>query len=324
MILVRSPLRISFVGGGSDLPSHYNEYGGAVLSAAINKYVYVLAKSNVTMFPHTHRLVYSQVEEVTHPSLIRHPILKNLVNEWAPYNLDLDVMSDVPAGTGLGSSSAFTCAALKALVNPYVRMHNPYDLAEQACQIEIERLKEPIGKQDQYASAFGGINLINFEAGATSVEPLRLTPAEEAQLLRSIHLVYVGGTRYASALLKEQGERDNSGYLKQMAALAREAQSALRFGVVDALGPIIAKGWELKKCLSPNVSSPLVDEIISVALKNGATGGKLLGAGGCGFVLLFCPDFNDYREMRKALEYLDLAYMRFNFDFEGTKILYEG
>jgi D-glycero-alpha-D-manno-heptose-7-phosphate kinase len=318
MRLVRIPLRISLCGGGSDLPSHYEEHGGAVLSFTIDKYIYITAKPNTSLFPNNYRLVYSRIEECKDRNSIIHPIIRELVDFYGVGALDLDVMSDIPAGTGMGSSSAFTAGLHLALGGK----KSKHELAELACQTEIDSLKEPIGKQDQYAAAFGGLNYFEFTRNRVIVNPINIPSNEQGKLLDCMHLVYVGGNRSASKLLKEQFNNDNSEALKQTADLAWFMKKDLEKGNHSDIGYMIQEGWELKKSLSPNVSNDTVDAIIDIALNNGAGGGKLLGAGGAGFVLLFC-DPNDQHKMLSGLKPLNLTYVPFGMDFEGAKILYE-
>lgn len=319
MKLVRVPLRISFAGGGSDIPSHYEQHEGAICSITINKYIYITAKPNLSLFPHRYRLVYSQVEECNDREEIKHPIIKQLVKDYAIPALDLDVMSDIPAGTGMGSSSAFTVGLHKAL-GEYDQPTKFY-MAELACQTELTDLKEPIGKQDQYAASFGGLNYIHFTKEGVTVAPILLPESKLKQLKQCLHLIYIGGNRSASKLLKEQNTNDFM-TIHNIALLAQEAASCLRRGQIEDLGPIIKDGWEHKKSLSAGISNEYVDTIIDTALKHGATGGKLLGAGGAGFVLLFCPLKNKY-EMFNGLREHKLEFVDFEFDMEGCKVLYE-
>lgn len=315
MRLVRVPLRISFLGGGSDVPAHYEQHGGGVLSATIDKYIYITAKENTSLFPKRYRLVYSQVEECNNRSDIKHRIIKQLIEDYGLGSLDLDVMSDIPAGTGMGSSSAFTVGMHLALEPE--NSGNKYKLAELACTTEIEDLNEPIGKQDQYAAAFGGLNYFSFDTNRVLINPIHLNQEESAYLHNNLRLIYVGGTRNASKLLEEQITSDNTTLLCDMSDIAFEAACKLHRGEIDQLGPAMLEGWELKKRLSPNVSNPAIDGIIATSLKAGATGAKLLGAGGAGFVLLFCPN-------EIVLPSLGSREVRFTFDKEGAKVLYEG
>ncbi len=318
MKLVRVPLRISLAGGGSDLPSHYEQHGGAVVSLTINKYIYITAKPNLSLFPHRYRLVYSKVEECNNRSDIIHPIIRQLVDDYSVGALDLDVMSDIPAGTGMGSSSAFTVGLHHALGSP----QDKHELAELACETEIVDLKEPIGKQDQYAAAFGGLNYLYFTKERVEVVPISLSHSELQPLIESMSLFYVGGSRSASVLLSAQSKIDNKIYLSEMAGLANSLWTQLRTGYFDNVGQHIQASWHLKRQLSPNVSNDRIDAIIGTAIDNGATGGKLLGAGGAGFVLLFCEQ-SKRGNMFKSLKEFNLTHVPFNIENEGSKILYE-
>lgn len=318
MILVRTPLRISFVGGGTDLPSHFEDHGGAVISTTINKYIYITAKSDLSLFNHKYRLVYSQVEQCEIVSQIKHPIIRRAVEKSLYQTLDLDVMSDVPAGTGLGSSSAFTVGILNALCGPM----DKHQLANEAVKLEVKELKEPIGYQDQYASAFGGLNYITFDKFNTRVSPILLDEFETNKLQHSLHLVYLGGTRSASLVLANQQHKKNTKELKRLTKIAKETNDLLNQGLIDKLGEAIREGWELKRSMSNHISNVEVDNIISLALQNGATGGKLLGAGGTGFVLLYCP-VNQKDKMIRALSPLKLHYVPFQMEKEGSRIFYE-
>lgn len=317
MKLVRVPLRVSFIGGGSDLPAHYETYGGAVVSATINKYIYITSKPQSGLFPHKYRLAYSQLEHCNTSDEIKHPIIHNVVKEYNIESLDLDVVSDVPAGTGLGSSSAFTVGLHNILGDR--EMLDAESLADNACYTEIDALKEPIGKQDQYAAAYGGLNLIEFEKSGVTITKLTESGYQSA-LESRLTLIYLGRTRNASKILKAQTLNHRT--LNEMADAARWFSTYLKAGALEICGDIIKEGWELKKSLSPNASNPLIDTIIETAINNGAISGKLLGAGETGFVLLYCSPYNRHR-MLGGLRHLNLRYVPFAFDYEGSKVLYE-
>lgn len=317
MRLVRVPLRISLVGGGTDFPAHYEKYGGGVVSFTINKYIYITAKPNVSLFPHKFRLVYSKVEECALPQEIKHPIIRSVVDDYNLESLDLDVMSDVPAGTGLGSSSAFTVGLHMALGDS----RDKYQLASLACTTEIEDLKEPIGIQDQFATAFGGLNYLQFRKGRISVQPL-LLPGEEIETFQAqFLLLYLGGQRSASTVLSRQDSSDKH-VLKEMGAIAGEFSVELSRGELSSMGHMVAENWLLKKQLNPAVSNDRVDAVLATASNAGATGGKLLGAGGTGFILLVCPPENQGNVL-KSLSSYNLTHVPFKIDFEGAKVLYE-
>lgn len=314
MKLVRSPLRISLVGGGSDVPAHFLQHGGAVVSATINKYIYISSKPCSSLYPHKYRLVYSQVEETNSIESIKHPIIREVLRQKQSRGLDLDIMSDVPAGTGLGSSSAFTVGMYKSLDISL----DPEQLAYRAVTLETKILAEPIGYQDQYAAAYGGLNHIKFNS-----EDARVIKLPNSDKLHNyLTLVYVGGSRSAGKQLEKQIKPDNTKSLCELASMANLAASAIKLKRFDTLGEIIRRGWEIKKTLSPDVSTPFVDLIIEQAIKYGATAGKLLGAGGAGFVLLYCPPEKRIA-MYEGLHRLNLTYLPFEFDNEGCKVLYE-
>lgn len=317
MRLVRVPLRISLAGGGSDLPSHYSHHGGAVVSFTIDKYIYLTAKPNLSLFPHRYRLVYSKVEECNDRESIIHPIIRQLVDDYGVGALDLDVMSDIPAGTGMGSSSSFTVGLHQALGSP----RDKHELAELACETELVDLKEPIGKQDQYAAAFGGINHINFYPDFVQVNPILLSQQRQLELTNHLHLFFLGGNRSASGILRTIQQQHNSDSLNDMAEMAAEISMLLPTSCAF-VGNVIRRGWELKKKLAPGITNERIDSIIGTALDNGATGGKLLGAGGAGFVLLFCEP-SKRETMFRALTEFNLTHVPFNIETEGSKILYE-
>lgn len=238
-----------------------------MLSFTIDKYIYITAKPCTNLFPHKYRLVYSQVEEVNDRFNVKHPIIRSVLKQYnVEHGLDLDVMSDIPAGTGMGSSSAFTVGLHQAISKNTLYSK---ELAERACDTEIRDLKEPIGKQDQYAAAYGGCNLFDF-----SKEEVVRYSVSTNNLRQWLHLVYVGKTRNASKLLMEQSKKDNTLALNRLACLARLSAGSLSQGDLATVGSIVQEGWELKKSLSPNVSNERIDDIIDTALRGGAIGGK--------------------------------------------------
>jgi D-glycero-alpha-D-manno-heptose-7-phosphate kinase len=292
MIISRTPLRVSFVGGGTDLPSFYTQHPGAVLSMSVKKYVYLSMHryfKNEGYF-----LKYSEVE---HPEVcadIRHRIIRQVFADQKINSVDFNSSADVPAGTGMGSSSAFTVGLLNlchAFKGEYVSRCR---LAEMACEVELDKLQEPIGKQDQYGCALGGINLIEFQPdGSVHYEPVPLLERQRRRLEASLVMFYLGGTRSASALLKGQSALSASNQqvienLKQMAAQAHELRRQLCVDV-DVLGEFLHEGWERKRALTSSISNERIEHAYSRALAAGASGGKLLGAGGAGFLLVYCP-----------------------------------
>lgn len=323
MIITRTPFRISFAGGGSDLKDYYLKYGGAVISVAINKYIYL--SMHPYFFQNGYFLKYSKHEEIDDVEKIEHRIIKQVFKDYGICGVDFNSSSDIPAGTGLGSSSAFT-SGLILLCNVFTgRYMSKTDIAKYACEIEIERLKEPIGKQDQYACAVGGLNLISFnQDDSVTVEKVYIPKEGMKRLQNNLLLFYTGTTRAASDILKDQKEKtvtnkttvDN---LHKMTTLAKELSQELYHNNIDAMGEILHTGWLYKRELASNITNEKIDYYYNLALKNGATGGKLLGAGGGGFLLFYVKEENHLR-VRKALE--DLRELEFQFDNLGTTVIY--
>lgn len=320
MIITRTPFRVSFVGGGSDLKEFYTQNGyGAVVSAAINKYMYIV------IHPYFHdkiRLKYSKTEDVENVDEIQHPIVRECLRKVEiERGVEIASFADVPAGTGLGSSSAFTVGLLNALYAHKGKIVSKERLASEACEIEIDILKEPIGKQDQYASAYGNINYIRFNRDETvNVSLILLTESTRRKLENNLCLYYIGGKRKAGDVLDEQKNNisihGNFQNLKKMIALADEFMDVLYKGEVDYIGSLLHKGWLYKKELASGISNEGIDTLYSKALEHGATGGKLLGAGGAGFLLFYSTD---NEKLQKHFQYKILP---FNIDREGTKIIF--
>jgi D-glycero-alpha-D-manno-heptose-7-phosphate kinase len=322
MIMTKVPFRVSFVGGGSDLRSFYRKNGyGAVVSTTINKYIYIM------LHPYFHekiRIKYSSLEDVERIEDICHPIVRECLRLLrVEKGVEIASIADVPAGTGIGSSSAFTVCLLHALHVHKGRSVNRERLAEQACRIEIDILKEPIGKQDQYASSCGGLNYIQFNADETvSIEPLLSKAELRRRLQRNLLMFYVGNERKASQILSVQNENmeksDKYEMVRKLVGLAEGLRDHLRRGRVHKVGEALHEGWMLKKELAGGISNPAIEEHYREALKAGAAGGKLLGAGGGGFLLFYCePRHQD--ALRKALR---LRELRFTFNHEGTRLVF--
>lgn len=322
MIITRTPLRISFVGGGSDMAEFYREQGGAVLSAALAKYVYL------SMHPYFHEqkifLKYSHSELVDSVEQIQHRIIHEVFSTYGIKGVDFNSSADVPAGTGLGSSSSFTVGLIN-LCNAYIgRRMTTAQLAESACRVEIERLREPIGKQDQYAAAFGGLNFILFQPDdSVRVERVSMTLREYLQLQRNLVMYYLGQTRAASEVLREQqnnvrSDRSKVANLRKMVQLARELCVSLGHGDIDALGAMLHTGWMYKKELAKGISNERIDHYYDVAMRNGAQGGKLLGAGGSGFLLFYVTQSEQDR-LQRALS--DLQAFPVVFDDYGSTLI---
>ena len=297
MIITRSPLRITLGGGGTDLPSYYRENGGFLISAAIDKYVYVTV---TRPFSPGVYLKYSSIENVNNINGVQHPIiresLKIIINADAP-QIEITTLADIPSGTGLGSSGSFTTALIKALFTHYKKSIHPKELAELASEIELIKLKEPIGKQDQYISAFGGLTVLTFNKDETvEVEPLAISIKTQHDLEDNLLLFYTGISRSASSILLDQDSRSKNNEVDILENLhftkviGYKIKEALVLGDTFRFGQLMNEHWEQKKYRSPGMSSEQIDGIYNTALKNGAVGGKLVGAGGGGFVPPDPPD----------------------------------
>ena len=321
MIISRTPFRVSFAGGGSDLPSFYRQEQGAVLSTSIDKYIYIAV--HPFFDPNKTQLKYSKTELVDSVDDIKHPIIRECLRMLGiAGGIDINSIADIPAGTGLGSSSSFTVGLLKAL-NAYANRYvSPEYLGANACRIEIDLLKEPIGRQDQYAAAFGGLNFIEFNADDTvEVERIVMDPQAKRQLDRNLIMVYTGDTRSASAILEHQSaamaQTDKRTAQREMVRQAYELKEILQNNQIDDFGRVLHEGWLLKKSLTSGISNSAVDELYEKGLKAGALGGKLLGAGGGGFVLFYCPEEHQ-PEFRKQMS--GFRELNFTFDTTGSKI----
>lgn len=322
MIITRSPLRITLGGGGTDLPSYYEKFGGFLISATINKYVYITLHEN---FAPGLIVKYSKMESVEDASKIEHPIIRNAF-EFVGLDgkgLELSSMADIPAGTGLGSSSSFTTALLKALHVYKKNIVNAKELAEQACHIELDLLKEPIGKQDQFISAYGGITQFTFNKdGTVETSPLRISEETFDRLTDNLLLFFTGYSRSASTILKEQDQKskqnddemnNNLHFVKE---LGYKSKKLLEDGDLVEFAKLMDVHWQNKKKRSNNMSNLKINEWYDLAIQNGAIGGKLIGAGGGGFLMFYAEDKVN---LRKTMRSLGLKEVRFSFDFEGTK-----
>jgi D-glycero-alpha-D-manno-heptose-7-phosphate kinase len=322
MIGTRTPFRISFAGGGSDLRSFYCRQPGCVLSTSINKYMYIMIHP---YFDERIQVKYSKTELVNSIAHIQHPIVRVALDQFSLEGVDINSIADIPAGTGLGSSCSFTVGLLHALYAYTGKFASKERLAKDACAIEIEILKDPIGKQDIYAAAYGGLNLITFYPDETvQVEPVILPRGKRATLVENLMLFYLGGSRPAGHILAEQQEnihRDKrkTDQVARMADLARQLRESLVNGNVNDMGPILDENWQLKKQLSTQISDDWIDANYEKAKQNGATGGKLLGAGGGGFLLLYCEKQHQ-EKLRASLG--ELRDMKFTFDSFGTQVIY--
>ncbi|HUI55024.1 MAG TPA: hypothetical protein VLY04_08640 [Bryobacteraceae bacterium] len=312
-------------GGGTDLPSYYREHTGFVISAAINKYVYITLHET---FGQRIIVKYSKMEEVQTPGEIRHPIVRealNLVGIDSHPHLEITSMSDIPAGTGLGSSGSFTTALLRALHCLKKNSVPARDLAEQACHIELELLGEPIGKQDQYIAAIGGITCFTFQPqGAVDIEPLRLSTETLSTLEDNLILFFTGFTRNASELLKDQDTRskqkdaemlDNLHFIKQ---IALDSKAAMESGDLRRFAELMHQHWEHKKRRSQGMTNSQIDAYYELGRANGALGGKLIGAGGGGFLMFYTEDKT---RLRHVMTRAGLREVRFRFDFAGSQVI---
>jgi len=321
MIITRSPLRISLGGGGTDLPSYYREHGGFVLSAAIDKYVYITLHQ--TFFEDL-IIKYSQLERVRTLDEVQHPLIREalkLADQQASY-LEITSMSDIPAGTGLGSSGSFLTALLHALHLHTKTIVPRQELAEQACHIEIDRLGEPVGKQDQYIAAFGGLTCFEFQPdGTVGVSPLKISSETLANLEDNLVLFYTGFTRSASEILRDQDTKskqkdqsmvDNLHFVKK---LGYESKDALEKGDLRGFAEIMRVHWEHKKQRSGSMTNPAINDWYDLACRSGALGGKLIGAGGGGFLMFYTEDKT---RLRHAMREAGIREVRMRFDFQGT------
>lgn len=324
MIITRSPLRISLGGGGTDLPSYYQHHGGFLIAAAIDKYVYINVHRR---FVDGFLLKYSSLEEAATIGEIKHPIIREALKLVGiqERNLEITSMADVPAGTGLGSSGSFTTALLKALHALKKNLVGPSELAEQACCIEMEKLSEPIGKQDQYISAYGGVTSFRFlPDGRVVAAPVKLSEETLFNLEDNLLLFFTGYARSASAILKDQDDKsrnadaamiENLHFIKE---LGQQSQDALETGALEEFARLMDVHWQRKKERSKEISNDDINAWYDSAMANGALGGKVIGAGGGGFLMFYA---GDKVKLRHAMRVRGLTEVRFRFDFEGTRAL---
>jgi D-glycero-alpha-D-manno-heptose-7-phosphate kinase len=324
MIITRSPLRISLGGGGTDLPSYYREHGGFLMAASIDKYVYINVHDR---FTDGFLLKYSHLEEAKTVDEIRHPIIREALRLVGvdSTNLEIASMADIPAGTGLGSSGSFTTALLRALHAHQRVWLQPSELAEQACLLEMDILGEPIGKQDQYIAAIGGITAFEFHKdGRVESQPVVMSEDTRFELEENLMLFFTGYSRSASAILKDQKVRsemndapmlENLHFTKE---LGRQSHRALESGDLAEFARLMDVHWQQKKARSAGMSNEHINAWYDEAMANGALGGKLIGAGGGGFLMFFA---GDRAKLRIAMRRLGLREVRFRFDYEGTKVI---
>lgn len=323
MIITKTPFRVSFCGGGSDMANFYEKYGGCVLSTSINKYCYISIhpyfNENQTL------LKYSENELVDSPDQIKHRIFRQVLTDMGIHGVEISSTADIPGGTGLGSSSTFTVGLLNTLNCYNGKFVSKDKLAKLACEVEIEKLGNPIGKQDQYGAALGGLNFIRFnQDGSVSHEPILMEGKTYKELQKNLLMFYTGTTRSANTILAEQTKNitseDKARNLLKMCGLAKDMKVALENNDISSFGKILDEGWQLKKELASGIANPAIDEAYEIAMKNGALGGKLLGAGGGGFLLFYCEE-EKQGQLKKAI---GLRELDFSFERDGTSVIYIG
>ena len=324
MIITRSPLRISLGGGGTDLPSYYSKHGGFLIAAAIDKYVYVSVNRP---FNEGIYLKYSKIEKVTKVDQVNHPIIREALDYFnlRTPQIEITTLADIPSGTGLGSSGSFTTGLLKALHTHYRRNIQPLDLADLACKIEIDKLHEPIGKQDQYISAVGGITALTFDQnGSVKADTLQISTDTLHNLEDNLLLFFTGISRSASSILSDQNVKsksDNTDMIENLhfiKDLGLRSRDALLSGNTNLFGELMHEHWLQKRKRSQGISNDFINDAYDEAIRNGAVGGKLVGAGGGGFLMFYA---NDKNRLRRSMRDLNLEEVRFKFDFEGTKVI---
>lgn len=327
MIVTRSPMRITLGGGGTDLPSYYSKHGGYLIAGAINKYILISANKH---FFDTYKLKYSDTEETTEINDIKHNLFREalrMVN--IPAKIELTSMADIPDKSGLGSSGAFLVCLLTALHAFKKEVVSKKQLAEEACKIEIDILKEHVGKQDQYISAYGGITAFDFQKnGKVYVEPIIFEEDVYHELESNILMFYTGISRSASSILKKQDTKtikDDKKIIEslhEIKKIGQKTKKAFDEGDIDKFGEFLHEHWEIKKSLSNKISNPFIDRCYDLALKHGAIGGKVTGAGGGGFLMFYHNGTSqNKRNLIKELAKFNVPLMNFRFDNEGAKIL---
>ncbi len=324
MIITRAPFRVFFCGGGSDLPSFYERFGGCVLSTTIRKYIYLTIHKAFNR--DTITLKYSQTEVVTDPDKIEHRIFRQVLKDFGTRGIEITSMADIPAGTGLGSSSSFTVALLKAMYTYNQKFASPYKIAKEACEVEINRLGNPIGKQDQFAAAFGGLRFYEFQPdGFVKIEPIIMRSASFRHLENSMMMFYTGALHDANKILGEEtrnlaSENSKINATKALCEMTRELKRHFEDNDIDFLGETLARSWEIKKSLATGITTSLIDDCYRRGIEAGARGGKLLGAGGGGFLLFYVPEEKDREAVRLALK--DLVELPVELDNSGVSVVF--
>ena len=323
MIITKTPFRISFCGGGSDIPDFYRQHGGCVISTSINRYMYV--SIHPYFIDGQTALKYSKTEIVKNINDIEHSIFRCVLKEKKIDSVEITSTADVPSGTGLGSSSAFTVGLLHTLYCYQGKFVSKETIAKEACQVEIEMLGNPIGKQDQYAAAYGGLNYITFHKDdSVTVEPIIMQQDTLKALQENIVIFYTGLTHDANSILAEQknniSSEDKTLNLIRMCELATYMKESLESDELSDFGKILHEGWMRKKELASGIANPMIDDLYDIAMKNGASGGKLLGAGGGGFLLFYCEKY----KQKKLIDNLGLKVFPVRFEHDGTSVVYIG
>lgn len=322
MIITKTPFRVSLCGGGSDLPSFYEKNGGCVISTTINKYMYIT--SHPSFDKNNTVLKYSKTENVKKINDIEHPIFRECLKAENLEGLEITSIADIPQGTGLGSSSAFTVGLIKNLKCHKREFASDEEIAQLACKMEIDVLKNPIGKQDQYAAAYGGLNYYQFNKdGTVFVEPVMMSKEALHKLEDNLIMLYVGGEHKASNILRQQSKNVVSGNKeegqKRIVELTKILKIELEKNNVDIVGKILHENWTIKKTLANGISNPDFDKWYDKAIKNGATGGKILGAGGSGFFLFYVPKEKQEKFLKSMKK---LPEMKFKFDHQGSTTIF--
>lgn len=323
MIITKTPFRMSFFGGGTDMPAFFNEHGGAVLSTTFDKYCYVTVRHLPPFFDYTSELVYSRIEQVDSIEKIEHPLVRNCIKFLDMHELRVNYESDLPARTGLGTSSSFAVGLLNAFYALKGKHASKKQLADEAIYVERELCKESGGWQDQIAAAFGGFNRIDFKDNGYKVSPIIISPGRKQRLNENLLLFFTGFSRFSSEIQKstEAAIKDKTAQLKEMLALVNEAQEVLvnDKSDLDDFGRLLDTTWRLKRQTGAKISTGSIDELYEKGIKAGALGGKLLGAGGGGFLVFYVQP-----EKRQAVlaAMRDLLHVPFAFENGGTQVLY--
>jgi D-glycero-alpha-D-manno-heptose-7-phosphate kinase len=324
MIISRTPFRLPLGGGGTDLPSYYSKFGGFFISAALNKYMYIALHNR---FERGLRIGYSQTEIVNDFEQVKHPLVREALRQVGiREGIEVISFADVPASTGLGSSGSFTVGLLRALYTHKRKFKTPDEVAEQACDIAINKLKEPSGKQDEYVASFGGIRAYEIDTnGNVSSEELNLSDHVIAELESSILMFYTGMQRSSREVLSKQQEQVKSGgstveKMHEIKRIGRESKKALESGELKRFGELLHEHWMVKRGVTSNMTTSDIDRWYTIARDNGAIGAKIIGAGAGGFLMVFCD--NGRQHVRSALAREGLMEYRIRFDFEGSKVVY--